>query len=107
MSPTVIWLDQISQRHAFYKQTNKPHNNSNGSILGQLGNCPLRWESLEGKDLSKMDRLHSGVKTKGQGSSVSVANPLTPLTREPSTTSCARRKLGVGSAVKAWSGEPW
>lgn len=98
MSPTVIWLDQISQRHAFYKQTN---HTIIQIILGQLGNCLLRWESLEGKDLSKMDRLHSGVKTKGQGSSVSVANPLTPLTGEPSTTSCARRKLGVGSAVPA------
>lgn len=38
---------------------------------------------------------------------LSVANPLTPQTEEPSTTRCAQRKLGVASAVPAWSGEHW
>lgn len=107
MSLVVVWLDQIFQRQSsINKQTNH-------TIIQMV----LFWDSWEtvlsngrswkAKDLSKMDRLDSRVKARGWGSSVSVANPITPLTGEPSTTRCIRRKLGVGSAVPAWSGEPW
>lgn len=65
-------------RHAFINRQ-KPHSNSNGSILGQLGNCPLRWEILEGK--STMNRPDSGVKAKGQGSSVICGKPANPTDR--------------------------